>query len=330
MKQVVGCLLLLVTMAVAACMGPEEKKSEVQSVNICSSMSRDLSMALINDFAERTGILVEFDPLVPINLAQRLSVLENSKVDIWLGGFSEEYYMAAERKMLDSYLPATAADLPPQYMDRANRWLPVSVDHIALLSNLRVIRNLGIKAPETWEELLQPVLYKEITMSDPEIGGASFGQITSIWQLRGQEAALRYAGLLRTQEVAYLPTDAKAGYEVYSGNKSVAILSLSHARALEKEHHFLYAVPVKDGNKNMITAAAILKKGVHKRASQRFMDYLLTPEAARIMRKYGMKPLADTLYQERQKMQGIQIPYDDLYWIASSKQQLIKAWLNAR
>lgn len=330
MKKMIALFLLLGMVSATACTVLEEKKVEDRSVNICSSMNRDLSMALINDFAERYGILVEFDPLIPLDLMQRLSVLENSKIDVWLGGFSEEYYMAAERKMLDSYLPEAAANLPPQYMDRANRWLPVSVDHIALLSNLHVVYKLGIKAPETWDDLLQPVLYKEIAMANPEIGGASFGQITSIWQLRGREAALRYAGTLRTQEPAYLSTDAKAGYEVYSGNKSVAILSLRHALALEKEHRFLYATPVKDGNKNMITAAAILRKGTHKQAAMRFMDYLLSPEAARIMREYGMKPLTDTLQQDKPNDTGLQIPYDDLYWIASGKQQLIKTWLNAR
>ena len=55
--------------------------------------------------------MVEFDPLVPLDLQQRLDILENSKIDIWLGGFAEEYYMAAERKMLASYLPKSASNL---------------------------------------------------------------------------------------------------------------------------------------------------------------------------------------------------------------------------
>lgn len=330
MRNVILFFGLIGLLLLSGCEPQTGEQPGVRSVNICSSMNQDLSKALINDFAERTGVMVEFDPLVPLDLQQRLDILENSKIDIWLGGFAEEYYMAAERKMLASYLPKSASNLAPQYMDRNSRWLPLSVDYIALLSNRRNMDKLGIKAPETWDELLQPVLYKEVAMAKPETGGASFGQITSLWQLRGQEAAMKYAGVLRTQEVSYLPTDAKAGYEVYCGNKSVAVLPLRYAQALEKEHRFLYAAAVKDGNKNMITGAAILAKGIHKEESRRFMEYLLSPEAAQIMRAHGIRPLGEMLRQEGAQREKLLFPNDDLYWIAVRKQELIKDWLNAK
>ena len=322
--------ILIGALLFVGCKLPFRESQGIRSVNICSSMNQDLSKALIEDFAERTGILVEFDPLVPLALDQRLHILETSKIDIWLGGFAEEYYMAAERQMLDSYLPKSASNLAPQYLDRNSRWLPLSVDYIALLSNRRNMDKMGIKPPVTWDELLQPVLYREVVMAQPETGGASFGQITSIWQLRGREATMKYAGVLRTQEVLYLPTDAKAGYEVYCGNRSVAVLPLRYAQDMEKEHRFLYAAAIKDGNKRMITGAAILAQGNHKQEAREFMEYLLSREAAQIMRNYGMRPLADVLQQEEERKENLLFPNDDLYWTAHRKQGLIKEWLNAK
>ena len=238
--------------------------------------------------------------------------------------------MAAERDMLVPYLPRGAANIPPQYMDRDGRWVPLSIDYIALLSNRNNMRKLGIEPPSSWDELLQPVLHKEIVMADPATGGPPYGLITSLWQLRGRDAALQFAGSLRTQQVLYLPTEAKAGYEVFLGNKAVAVMSLRHALALEREHPFLYAVPVRDGNKNMITATAILKNGEKRKEAERLMEYLLSKEALQIMREYRMNPLADVLNDKNKYGDIGVVPNDDLRWMAGEKQALIREWINAK
>ena len=319
------CLLIL-----TGC-GTQKQDPSVQGVvRVCSSMNRNLSEALVEDFANKTGIVVEFDPLVATTLSQRLDLLGNSKVDVWMGGSAEEYYMAAERDMLAPYLPKGAANIPPQYMDRDGRWVPLSIDYIALLSNRNNMQKLGIEPPSSWDELLQPVLHNEIVMTDPVTGGPPYGLITSLWQLRGRDAALQFAGILRTQQVLYLPTEAKAGYEVYLGSKAVAVMSLRHALALEREHPFLYAAPVRDGNKNMITAAAILKNGEKRKEAERLMEYLFSKEALQIMREFQMSPLADALNDKNKYGDIGTVPNDDLRWMAGEKQALIREWLNAK
>ena len=280
-KYFVLFLLLLCLLFQAGC-GSQKQNPPVEGVvRVCSSMNRNLSEALVEGFANKTGIVVEFDPLV-----------------------------------------AT--------MDRDGRWVPLSIDYIALLSNRNNMRKLGIEPPSSWDELLQPVLHNEIVMADPATGGPPYGLITSLWQLRGRDAALQFAGSLRTQQVLYLPTEAKAGYEVYLGNKAVAVMSLRHALALEREHPFLYAAPVRDGNKNMITAVAILKNGQKRKEAERLMEYLLSKEALQIMREYRMNPLADALNDKNKYGDIGTVPSDDLRWMAGEKQALIREWINAK
>ena len=83
-------------------------------------------------------------------------------------------------------------------------------------------------------------------------------------------------------------------------------------------------------NLGVNTGAAILAKGIHKEESRRFMEYLLSPEAAQIMRAHGIRPLGETLRQEGAQREKLLFPNDDLYWIAVRKQELIKDWLNAK
>jgi ABC-type Fe3+ transport system substrate-binding protein len=325
-------LAVLLVLALAGCggVGTGAQTEEDKVVAVCSSMNRDLSRALTDDFANRTGIIVEFEPLASQGLIQRLDALSRSTVDVWMGGTAEEYYRAGERKMLVPYHPVAAANIPPEYQDREGQWTPLSIDRIALLSNRNVTDRLHVRPPETWIELLQPVLHKETVMAVPEAGGASYGMITTLWQLRGRDKALQYAGLFRTQEPVYVPTDSKAAYAVFRGDKAVAVLPLRHARMLEKEHRFLNAVAVKDGNKNLITAAAILQRGKHRKAAERFMEYLLSPEAGRIMLDYGFTPLTGALdRQDRTVKDRMPVCNDDLRWAATEKQNIIKTWLNA-
>ena len=323
------CLLLLL-LCVSGCGMQKQEQPAGGMIRVCSSMNRAVSEALINDFADKYGIVVEFDPLVATSLQQRLELLNKSKVDVWMGGSAEEYYMAGDRDMLVPFLPKSAANIPPKYMDRDGRWVPLTVDYIAFLSNRRNMHRLGVEPPETWDALLQPVLHNEVAMADPATGGASYGMITSLWQLRGMEQALKFAGEIRTQQIQYLPTEAKAGYEVYLGRKSIAVMSLRHALALEKEHDFLYSAPVQDGNKNMITAVAILKRGENPNAAQRFIEYLFSKDALRIMRERGMYPLLDEMAMKNMADTPGLIPSDDLLWMAGQKQELIKAWVNAK
>lgn len=334
MKTLLAGVLSLAVLAVAGCGGSGGVGSSGDGpkvVAVASSMNRDLSKALTNDFANRTGIVVEFEPLNARGLRDRLDSFNTSTADVWMGGTAEEYYLAGDRKLLVPYHPAAAANLPPEYLDREGQWTPLSIDRIAFLSNTDRLEELHVRPPETWIELLQPVLHNETILAVPEAGGASYGMITTLWQLWGQEKALQYAGIFRTQKPTYVPTDAKAAYAVFQGSKAVAVLPLRHARMLEREHRFLTATAVKDGNKNLITAVAILKGGMHRAEAQRFLDYLLSADASRIMRDYGFTPLLDdVLSHDRKPQETGPITNDDLRWAALYKQDIIKAWLNAK
>ena len=86
-------LAALLMLALAGCsgLGTGARAEDDKVVAVCSSMNRDLSKALTDDFANRTGIIVEFEPLASQGLIQRLDALSRSTVDVWMGGTAEEY-----------------------------------------------------------------------------------------------------------------------------------------------------------------------------------------------------------------------------------------------
>ena len=91
MKKLCFLLFALICLLLLPGCGPQKQDPPVEGiVRVCSSMNRNLSEALVEDFANKTGIVVEFDPLVATSLSQRLDLLASSKVDVWLGGSAEE------------------------------------------------------------------------------------------------------------------------------------------------------------------------------------------------------------------------------------------------
>lgn len=307
--------------------------SKVQVLKLCSSASTDLVRDLVNDFSNRTGIIVELSPLAPEPLSARLRHVKESDCDIWLGGSAEEYYIAGRRNMLLPVHPATAVYIPARFRDLTDRWLPLWVDHIAILSNREKTAKMRIAPPENWSDLLQPVLYSEIALTDPHSGGASYGMITSIWQWDGEKEAMRYASDLRTQKPLYTKSREAAAAAVISGKCSVAVLAENYARMLEKNNSKLYAARVKAANKDMLTAVAVLKSCDNRKSADKFMHYIFTDEAAAIMESYDIVPLS-RMESDREllpDLNGVSVdsPKGDLWWMADKKKYILKKWFTA-
>lgn len=313
--------------------GDKESGNEQKVLKLCSSTSTTLVTELVNDFSNRTGIIVELEPLAPEPLSVRLRHVKESDSDIWLGGSAEEYYIAGRRNMLRTVHPSTAVYIPARFRDFTDRWLPLWVDHISLLSNKEKMKSMRISPPESWSDLLQPVLYSEIVMAEPHRGGASYGMITSIWQWNGEKQAMQYASDLRTQKPLYTTTREEAAEAVISGKCSVAVLSESYARELEKNNRNLCGVRVKSANKDMLTAIAVLKSCKNTEAADKFMHYIFTDDAAAIMESYDIMPLSRSESDRNllQKYNGgsVQSPKGDLWWMADKKKFILRKWYTA-
>ena len=115
----------------------------------------------------------------------------------------------------------------------------------------------------------------------------------------------------------------------------MAVVPLDYALRLERQHSHLFATVVKDANRNMLTCAAIMRNAEHVEEARAFLDYLMSDE--------GMELLPDNGYHyiwhvkkypyndgRRELLGNISVPVDDLGWTASSKSEIIRAWLNAK
>ncbi len=333
--MIIGLLLLA-----AAAVGCGEKAAsregeERQVLRVCSSLGEDLTGLLIRDFVQRQQARAEVAYLPAGTFQERLAYLKNGRFDVWLGGTAEEYYLAHREAALEPYLTREAYKVPVTLRNKDGHWTSLYLGYIGLISNKEKLRRFGLYAPTVWDELLDEKLQDEIAVPDYDHGGASYSMLTSIWQLRGKDKALAYAARFNAQRPQLTAGLAEAGWLVYSGEKTVAVVPLSYAMILEGKHPHLFATIIKDANRNLLTGAALLANAGNKEGARAFLDYLMSDESVELLRENGyyflwhVKNYPDNVGR-KEFIGKVQVPVDDLGWTSIYKSEVIRKWKEAR
>lgn len=326
------CLFVGITL-LAGC-GKNNDAAQKQLV-LCSSMNKKITELFAESFGKATGTKVSISYLPAGTQKERMDYLRQHKFDVWLGGTSEEYFMADEQKILQPYIVKESYKVPAEMRNRTGQWTGLYLSYIALLSNKNNLHAYGLYAPETWDELLVPQLKDEIALPDFNLGGASFGMLTSVWQLKGKQQALAYAAKLNAQKPAYTKGFGEAVDMVYIGKKTVAVVPLDYALLMEARHQHLFATVVKDANRTMLTGAAIMRTAEHVSEAKAFLDYLMSDEGMELLTNNGYRYMWHVKkypYNDGRKelIGNVQVPVDDLSWTSVNKEEIIRQWQNAR
>lgn len=332
-------LALTALLALNGC-GDTKKSSDVpkeQELRICSSLGKNMTELLVNDFVEQNKGKIKADiTYIPGgSTEERLRFIAQGRFDCWLGGTPEEYFTANQDKLLEAYATKEAFKLPVELRNRRNLGTNLYLSHVAIISNKNKLHNLGIYAPTTWKELLAPQYKNEIVVPNYNLGGSSFGMITSIWQLHSKDAALKYAASFNKQNPQYTNNLLEAADLVYKGQKTSAILPMDYAMELEEKHPHLFATVPKDANRNLITGIALLNKAPNVPCAQQFIDHLMSDASKDLLLKnqyqyiWHIKDYHNTA--SRVQLTGkLAIPIDDLAWTSTYKSEIIRQWLEAK
>ena len=325
------------TAGTAAPTNTTQEGQTVHELKICSSLGQKTTELLLNDFLQRSsGNIKPSVSYIPGGtMEERFKFIDAGAFDCWLGGTAEEYFSANEKGLLQSYAAKESFKVPAELRNRHNHWTTLYLSHIAILSNKHKLHSFGLYAPTTWDELLAPQLKEEIALPDPALGGASFGMLTSIWQLRGKETALKYAAAFNKQQPVLTNSVMEAVDMVYQGKKTIAVLPVAYALELEEKHSHLFATVPKDANRNLLTGIALLKSCKNEAASQDFIDYLMSDFSEKALHASGQLYTWHVKHyphnNNRNKLVGnLRVPVDDLAWTSTYKSEIIRQWLEAK
>lgn len=251
----------------------------------------DKIIPVLEAFEERTGIKVENLTMKNGEILQRLTNEKDSAVniaDIWFTGGADTFINASQNDLLLAYKSPQGKVLDDKMKDKKGYWHGTSLTLVNWVVNTDLVKEKNIKMPEKWEDLLQPGLKGEVSMSNPASSGTAYNTISAIIETQGEEKGWAYIDELIKQVPFFTPRGSDPARHVVNGEAIVGINASNGDRELEENNEHIKLVYPSDGTGWWPQPVAIVNGTKNVEASKVFIDWILSKE--------GMKVLADTRY----------------------------------
>lgn len=262
----------------------------------------------------------------------------NPQADIWFGGTIEPHFQAGELGLLEEYRSPLQAQILPQFQSliAGEQGKFTSVIYMLVLGfgvNTEKLAKLGIDAPNTWQDLLDPRLKGEIQLPDPRSSGTTYTLITTLSSLWGEEKAFDYLKNLDKNVSQYVKS-ALVTSNLSRGESAVTI-GFVHSYITEKEKGAPVRAVIPQGQAGYaLGGVSILKNARNLENAKLFMDWVLSKEAQEIpWRKHGVYQTPTNINAEiapqSTKADGLEFVEIDYKKAGSSQEgkRLVDKWL---
>ncbi len=256
-----------------------------QSLTVACGNQEDVCQAWVQAFEAKTGIKTSYVRLASGEAVARLeSAKGNPEFDVWHGGPVDGYNVAASAGLLEKYDSPAAADIDEKYMDPAGYWGGVYVGVLGFCSNQKVLDSLGVEVPQTWDDLLNPKLKKQIMMAHPATSGTAF---TALWTqvvLRGgEDEALAWMEKLHSNILQYTKSGSAPAQSAGRGEVATSVV-FSHDCVKYNEQGMTDLVTTipSDGTGWEIGGVALIADAKNSDAAKKYFDWALSAEAQEI------------------------------------------------
>ncbi|GAB4572922.1 MAG: ABC transporter substrate-binding protein [Anaerolineae bacterium] len=176
---VVLVVALLLSVAPAFAQGDD-------TLTVLCTPQEDWCIAMTQAFQEKTGIETSYVRMSSgESLARIRASADDPEFSVWWGGPADAYIAAYQEGLLEPYESPNAELLDPQFVGEDFAWYGVYVGATGFCSNVQMLEELGIEAPTSWQDLLQPELKGMVAMAHPATSGTAF---TAFWTVITLEA----------------------------------------------------------------------------------------------------------------------------------------------
>ena len=237
--------------------------------------------AMTSAFTKKTGVTTKFVRLSSGETVARLDAAKsNPEFDVWHGGPADGFGVARIGGLIDKYVSPSRSFIPKKYQDDDGYWTGVYVGALGFCTNTKEIRRLGLNAPTSWADLLNPKLSKNISTAHPSTSGTAFTTLwTQVTRLGDEAAGLDYMAKMHKNVLQY--TKSGVGPVAIVGRGEAAVgLVFSHDCVAGK----LQGLPLKvtfpsEGTGYEIGGVALIKGSKNPEAAKSYIDFALSREA---------------------------------------------------
>ena len=272
---------------------------------ICTSESYQ---KLFDRFTQDVGCEVEF---VSMSSGEALSKLKaeggTPAADLWFGGGIDAFMSAKDDGLLEPVTFDAAAELGDEYKDTEGYWYSKGITIVGFLLNNSLMEELGLTAPESWDDLTDSQYEGEIVMSNPAVSGTNYAVVNALLQAKGDQG-WDYFEALNNNIAYYGKRGSDPKNKVSSGEFAVGISYIDASIEQAAEENDLTIVYPSDGMPWVPEGVAVFKNAENVDAAKYFVEWLFSSDdhlrqLAEIEQKNGIKVIKPSI-------EGIELSYD--------------------
>lgn len=260
--------------------------------------------------------------------ARMLAEKDNPQADVIWGWAVTNMIPFAKKGLIEPYAPKGVERIPAQFKDKDNHWVAIDLYMAAFCVNLDALKKKNLPGPTSWADLLNPAFKGELVMPNPASSGTGYLQVSSILQMKGEEAGWEFLKQLDKNMAQYIKSGSKPAKMAAAGEFAVGLSFEFVVAKLKDSGAPVQLVIPKEGAGYELEANALMKGAKRPRAAKRFLDWAISENA---MRQYAKWKAGVTLGGMPQpaylpgELTKILYPMN-FEWSAANYERIIKKW----
>jgi iron(III) transport system substrate-binding protein len=236
-------------------------------------------------------------------------------------------------EMAEPYKPKGIDEVKTIFKDPQHRWFATTGYYAGFCVNTEVLKKKNLPMPASWQDLLKPVYKGEVVMPNAASSGTGYLQVVSLLQMKGEEEGWKLLKELDKNIAQYIKSGSRPCRMAAAGEFAIgASFAFSAVKQIQQGYPIKLVIP-SEGAGYEIEVSALMKTSKNKDDSRRFLDWLLTPTAAKL---YGERAELSTVpgVKAPEAVLATGLPADptavlykmDFDWSAKNRDRVLARW----
>ncbi len=254
-----------------------------KTLNAYTIMPEKYASQITQAFTDKTGIKVNFVRFASGEaLARLIAEKGNPQVDILLGGPADTYEAGVKEGLFEAYAPANLG-VPPEFRSSENYWIGYGLIPLVFMTNTNFLKQHNINAPESWQDLLDPVYKNGLQMADARTSGTATERIFALVKCYGEDEAFAYQKKLNDNVQLYTKSGQGGAVPIASGQAASGIFYLVDALDVQQQGYPVVISYPKEGTTYGIDGIGIIKGAKNMDLAKQFVDWSSSADFANLL-----------------------------------------------
>ena len=258
---------------------------------VYGSCEEDYLAAACENFQKLYGIEVQYQRLSTGEVQSKIEEeAGNPSGDVWFGGTTDPYNVAASEGLLEPYEAENASHLiSDTYRDADGQWYGIYKGILGFMVNQDELDRMGIEAPQDWADLLDPKYKDLIWLSNYNTAGTAKLVVNTMVQKFGHDEGIKYLVDLDKNIQVYTKSGSGPSKNVGTGECVIGIGFLHDGITQIEDNGYgnISLIIPSSGTSFEIGATAIFKGCKHPNAAKLWIEYALSPDCVELAAQNG-------------------------------------------